>query len=168
MTYRTDDDYDADAGYDAEEEPERTSPVRLVIVAVLLAMLGAGSAWLWRAYNTASFPSFASGSAAPPAIVQQGVGTEEFKALQQQLTGQMQAAAQLVASQQTEIKRLSDQLAALTAKIDALQRPAAPAPAAKQVTPVRKKPAPAPVAAAPAEAAPPPAQQPAAPLQLNR
>jgi uncharacterized coiled-coil protein SlyX len=77
--------------------------------------------------------------------------------VQQQLAGQVQAATQLLASQQAEIKRLSDQLAALTGKIDALQQPATPAP----VAPVRKKPAaPAPVAGAP----PPPPP----PLQLSR
>jgi hypothetical protein len=42
----------------------------------------------------------------------------------------MQSTAQLVAAQQAEIKRLSHQVAALSAKIDALQPPAASAQAA--------------------------------------
>jgi uncharacterized coiled-coil protein SlyX len=85
----------------------------------------------------------------------------DLQAVQQQLAGQVQAATQLLASQQAEIKRLSDQLAALTGKFDAVQQPVAPAPAPapKQVAPARKKPAaPAPVAANPT----------GAPLQLSR
>jgi phage shock protein A len=105
-------------------------------------------------------------AAAPAGAGAKGVGPSDLQALQQQLAGQMQAVTQLLASQQAEIKRLSDQVAALSGKVDALQQPVAPAPGAKQAAPVRKKPAPAPVAANPAGAtAPPP---PAPPLQLSR
>jgi uncharacterized coiled-coil protein SlyX len=165
VTYRIDDDrYD-----EPEEEPKRASWVSTAIVAVLLACVGVGLAFFWRAYggSVAALPSAASvnrPAAAPPGTAEKGVGLSDLQAVQQQLAGQLQAATQLLASQQAEIKRLSDQVAALTGKIDALQQPVAPAPVSKQVAPVKKKPAAAPVAANPADAPPPPPP----PLQLSR
>jgi uncharacterized coiled-coil protein SlyX len=165
VTYRIDDDrYD-----EPEEAPKRARWASTAVVALLLACVGVGLAFFWRAYggSVAALPFVASVSrpaAAPPGAAgaaQKGVGLSDLQAVQQKLAGQAQAATQLLASQQAEIKRLSDQLAALTGKIDALQQPATPAPVAKQVAPVRKKPAaPAPVAGAP----PPPPP----PLQLSR
>jgi len=120
-------------------------------------MLGIASAVLWRAWDdTLSFPSFASLAApgaapatAPAEVADKPVGSKEFRAAQQQVAGSLQATAQLVAAQQAEIKRLSDQVSALTAKIDALQNPAASAQAAVPPPPpapaaARKKPAAAP------------------------
>jgi uncharacterized coiled-coil protein SlyX len=73
------------------------------------------------------------------------VGLKDFQAFQQQITATLQSTAQLVAAQQAEIKRLSDQVAALGATIDTLQRPAASAQAAAPAPPApvaaRKKPA---------------------------
>jgi uncharacterized coiled-coil protein SlyX len=158
VTYRIDDDVDYE-----QPEPKRRRLVPIAVVAALLAMVGIGSALLWRAYGNLALPSLASANgpaAAPVSAVEKGVGLAAFQAFQQQSAAQMQAATQLLASQQAEIKRLSDQMAVLSGKIDALQGPPAPAP--KQAAPVRKKPAaPAPVAANPAAA-------PAPPLQLSR
>lgn len=183
MTYRIDDDrYDepeeepkraswVSTADEPEEEPKRANWVSTAVVALLLACIGVGLAFFWRAYggSVSALPSAASVSgpaAAPPGGVTGATekGLSDLQAVQQQLAGQMQAATQLLASQQAEIKRLSDQLAALTGKIDALQQPVTPAPVGKQVAPVRKKPA-APAVAAPAGAATPP---PAPPLQLSR
>ncbi|MDO8400633.1 MAG: hypothetical protein Q7T45_22725 [Bradyrhizobium sp.] len=63
-----------------------------------------------------------------------------MQALQQQVAGSVQSTERLLAAQQAEIKRLSDQVVVLSGKLDLLQRPlssaqaalpaAAPAPAA--------------------------------------
>jgi uncharacterized coiled-coil protein SlyX len=142
------DDQDRDA-----PEPRRWT--RAAIVAVLVTV-GVASALLWRGYGDSlpALPSFASvtAPAAPPAAApDKAVGLGDFQAFQQQTAGSLQSTAQLLAAQQAEIKRLSDQLSALTAKIDALQRPttsaqaAIPPPAAPAVRkkPVAPKPAPA-------------------------
>jgi uncharacterized coiled-coil protein SlyX len=185
VTYRIDDDrYDepeeepkraswVSTADEPEEEPKRANWVSTAAVALLLACIGVGLAFFWRGYGgSVSALPFAASVSGPAAAPPGGVtaaekGLSDLQAVQQQLAGQMQAATQLLASQQAEIKRLSDQLAALTGKIDALQQPVTPAPVAKQA-PVRKKPAaPAPVAAHPAGAAAPPPPPPP-PLQLSR
>ncbi len=116
-----------------------------------LAIFGIVSALLWHAWGDSlpAFPSFASvtAPAAPAAEApDKPVGSKEFLAFQQQIAASLQSTAQLVAAQQAEIKRLSDQVSVLGAKIDALQHPAASAQAAVPVPPaaapaVRKKPA---------------------------
>ena len=142
MTYRADEDYD-DTPDDPDEKPKGRALVS-VIVAVMLAGAGSGSALLWRAYGAPTSTTVAAIAAptGPPA------GVAELQALQQQVAGAMQSTEKLLTAQQAEIKRLSDQLSVLSAKLDLLQRPvtsaqaALPPPAPKQVAPApRKKPA---------------------------
>jgi len=129
--------------------PARRRWVPIAFVAGL-ALLGAASAGAWYALGNGfpALPSFTSSGAAPgPAEVpDKTVGLKDFQAFQQQIAATLQSTAQLVAAQQAEIKRLSDQVAALTAKIDTLQRPAASAQVAAPVPPpppaaARKRPA---------------------------
>lgn len=161
-------------------ENTRQEPPRWVLFAVFagLALLGSTSALLWRSYGGTlpAMPSFASttGSSAAPAAAASAdkpVALKDFQAFQQQIAGSMQSTAQLLAVQQAEMKRLSDQVSVLAAKIDLLQRPAAAAQAAL--------PAQAPQASAPAARKKPPARKPPAsisvggaplppPVQLNR
>jgi uncharacterized coiled-coil protein SlyX len=153
-----------------DNEPDETDELRRpalqrrrwvpIAVVAALAMFGIASAFAWRASGGAALllPSFASGTgqaAAPPAIAaaDKPVGLKDLQAFQQQIAGSMQSTAQLVAAQQAEIKRLSDQVAALAAKIETLQNPATsaqavvpppppPPPPATPATPAaRKKPA---------------------------
>ncbi|MES2196515.1 MAG: hypothetical protein V4517_19010 [Pseudomonadota bacterium] len=80
------------------------------------------------------------------------VGLSDLTGLQQQIAGSVQSTERLLAAQQAqqaEIKRLSDQVAALSGKLELLQRPMAaaqaaiPAPAPKPVAAAKpKKPAP--------------------------
>jgi uncharacterized coiled-coil protein SlyX len=121
-----------------------------IAVAAGLALFGSASALLWNAWGGGlpalpSFTSSAAPGAAPADIPDKTVGLKDFQAFQQQIGATVQSTAQLVAAQQAEIKRLSDQVAALAAKIDTLQRPAASAQAAAPVPP---PPAPPPAAAA--------------------
>jgi cytoskeletal protein RodZ len=148
------DNHPDDAGYEAEQvpAPQRKRWVTIAIAVVLLAVIGASSAVLWRSYGgrLPALPSFASGTepaAAPAAVVaDKPVGSKDFQALQQQIAGSAQSTAQLLATQQAEIKRLADQVAVLAAKVDLLERPAASAqaslPAPQPAAPAaRKKPA---------------------------
>jgi uncharacterized coiled-coil protein SlyX len=115
-----------------------------IAVAAGLALFGSGSALLWHAWGggLATLPSFTS-NAAPTEIADKTVGLKDFQTFQQQVATTVQSTAQLVAAQQAEIKRLSDQVAALGAKIDTLQRPAASAQAAAPVPPPAPPPPPA-------------------------
>ena len=144
--------FDSEFDETGEQYREAPEPRRWVGVAVAagLAVAGVASAFVWHAWRDSlpALPSFASVTApvaAPPADApDKTVGLKDFQAFQQQIAGTMQSTAQLLAAQQAEIKRLSDQVSTLTAKIDALQRPAASAQAAipPHVAPVaRKKPA---------------------------
>jgi uncharacterized coiled-coil protein SlyX len=136
--------------YQSRQQPERRRWVPIAVV-IALVMFGAASALLWRAWDSGlpAFPSFTSATApgaSPADALDKTIGLKDFQALQQQIAATMQSTAQLVAAQQAEIKRLSDQVSALAAKIDALQRPAASAQAAAPVPPppppaARKKPA---------------------------
>jgi hypothetical protein len=120
-------------------------PIAAVVVA--LAVLGSGSAFLWNGYGGAiGVPSIISSKATDAGPAQPSLTdlVRELQKTEQQSAAQIQAAAQLLASQQAEIKNLSAQVAALAAKVDALQALApAPVQAVKQAAPpVRKKPAP--------------------------
>lgn len=122
-----------------------------IAVAVGLALFGSASAVLWNAWGGGlpALPSFTSATA-PAEVPDKTVGLKDFQAFQQQIAATLQSTAQLVAAQQAEIKRLSDQVATLAAKIDAQQRAAASAQAAAPAPP----PPPAPAAARKRPAAP--------------
>jgi cell division protein FtsB len=148
--------FDDDIDYETGRQPERRRWVSIAVVAAL-AIFGVASALLWRGYGGAvpglpSFGSVAAPGAAAPAN-DKAIGLKEFQALQQQIAGSLQSSVQVVAAQQAEIKRLSDQVSSLSAKIDALQSSAASAQAAAPVAP----PSPPPPAARKKSAAPRPA-----------
>jgi hypothetical protein len=80
------------------------------------------------------------------------VAGKDFREFQKHTTEFLQSVAQDIAAQKVEVKSLSDQVAGLAARIDAMQSAAAPTsrpPAAQPVIPLRpiitssrKKPAP--------------------------
>jgi hypothetical protein len=135
VSWQRDSDFEEETDYEVPEEPRRRVflPIFLVIA---LVMTGTVSAIAWRAYGGQFFPPFAFGGGSDaPAAEPKAVGLDEFRAFQQQVAGQLQSNAQGLAAQQAELKRLSDQTAAVSAKMDALQsaissaRAAMPAPA---------------------------------------
>src|ERR1700688_262090 len=118
MTWQYDNN---DDGYDPPEEPESKRRVPFIVISVcVLAIIGSGSAFAWRAYGGSPYPSFAFGSSSPGPTAPKMVGLDEFHAYQQQVAGQLQSNAQALAAQQAEVKRLSDQMAAVSAKMDTL------------------------------------------------
>ena len=134
--------------------PQRRHWIPIAVVAVL-AVFAVTSALLWQVwgYGLPSLPSFSSVTAPAPAEVpDKTVGLKEFEALQQQIAASAQSTAQSIAAQQAEIKRLSDQVSALAAKIEQLQNPApsaqataaTPPPTAPAAPAARRRPAAAP------------------------
>jgi hypothetical protein len=137
VTYRADEDLD-----DAPDEKPRSRALLLIVIAVMLAGAGSGSALLWHAYG-AGLPSLTSAANSAAPVTDKPVGLADFQAFQQQIAGSAQSTEKLLTAQQAEIKRLSDQVAVLTGKLDLLQKPIASAQAALP------PPAPKPVASAP-------------------
>jgi cell division protein FtsB len=140
--------FDSDIEVESRREPARRRWLPFAVAAAL-AMLGVASALLWHTFGDGlpALPSFASvtGPSAAPAVAaaDKPVGLKDFQAFQQQIAEPMQSTAQLLAAQQAELKRLSDQVSALTAKIDAIEHPPASAQAAVAAPPPvapRKKP----------------------------
>jgi hypothetical protein len=127
--------------------PQRRRWVPIAVVAGL-AVFAVVSAALWQVWGVGlpTLPAFTSAIAPAPADVpDKTVGLKDLEALQQQIAATAQSTAQSVAAQQAEIRRLSDQVAALAAKIEQLQNPApsaqADAPAPPAAPAGRKRPA---------------------------
>jgi uncharacterized coiled-coil protein SlyX len=101
-----------------------------VVLAVVLVVLGAAAVFGWLSLSDQpTTDGFSAKSPASTASLGDSVAATEFVAFQAQTAASLQSATQLLASQQAELKRLSEQLAGLTARIDALQSQlATPAP----------------------------------------
>ena len=162
MSYRTDDSYAVgNETYDADEDDApRRGLLSWILIVTLLMGTGSASALIWRTFGGGPIlPAFAS-TPTSVAAVEKPSGQGDLSALRQEITGTVQSTQQVLAAQQAEIKRLSEQVSALSSKLEMLQRPvtsaqgAMPAPAPTAVAPVpKKKPDVAkPAAAKPAEA----------------
>jgi uncharacterized coiled-coil protein SlyX len=155
VTYPNDDD-----GYESTDEEPGRGMLRLLLVYALLAATGIASGFLWRAYSNdvSVFSLVASVTGAITSTDDKPVGQGDIEALRQQAANAAQTAAAQLAAQQAEIKRLSDQVSALSGRLDLLQRPVTSAQAAMTSPPPhaavpRKKPEPAkPAAVKPAGA----------------
>lgn len=167
--------------------PKRRRSGAIGLIAVLL-ILGAGGGYLWLNYSetltdmahavTGSTGSHEGAQALASASAEGGVNAADFAAFQQQTGSSIQTATDLLAAQQAELKRLSDQIqglttqvAGLTAKIDQSQGrvampqvapastlAAAPAPVRALPKAVRRKPADKPAGAISVGGAPLPAR----------
>lgn len=126
MTYRTDELDDT-----PDREPGR-GPVFYIVVTVMLVCFGSGSALVARASGMGlpTIPSFTSVASSPAPVEVKPAALSDLQALQQQVAGSVQSTERLLAAQQAEIKRLSDQVVVLSGKLDLLQRPLAAAQAA--------------------------------------
>jgi hypothetical protein len=141
VTDSADDDYEYTL-----DKPPRSRALFWIVLILVLAATGIGSTLLWRTYGNGlpAFPSLTS--AAESADPQdKPVGLADFQALRQQIVESMQSTEQAMAAQDAEIKRLSDQVSALSAKLDSLEHPLAqavdPATAQKPAAAPKKKPA---------------------------
>lgn len=126
-----------------------------IVLAAVLVVLGAAAVWGWLSFSDelAELGLVTKAPVSTPSIgVGDSVAATEFAAFQAQTSASLQSATQLLTAQQAELKRLSEQVAGLTARIDGLQGAMA-APAAAATVPTAA-PAPAPVATAPRPTAP--------------
>jgi uncharacterized coiled-coil protein SlyX len=139
------------------EEPissERSSGRgRLVLTHVILALISSGAAFGWH-YRDGLIPSSTMPEVAAVTAVDQEVNSslKDLRTSQLQTAGQISQLSQAIAATQTDVKKLADQLASLSARLDALQNaqaaPPHPAvvhptvPAQEQVAPGKKYPQP--------------------------
>jgi len=160
VAYRTDDAHGLESeAYDVDEEEPGRGLLSWILIVALLMGTGSGSALLWRAF--AGGPIIPSPTSTASADKPSGQG--DLEALRQQITGSVQSTQQLLAAQQSEIKRLSGQVSGLTGKLDLLQRPvtsaqaamaAVAAPKTVAAAPKKKSDVAKPVAAKPGELKP--------------
>lgn len=152
MTHRPVDDWDDDADEAEEAGAGRGWLARILIVGLLVGT-GSGSALLWRLAGGGSLQSMLSSSTSVAAKAGAPGEVDALRQQLQQVTNLNQSAQQSLAAQQAEIKRLSDQVATLSGKLELMQRPVTSAQAAIPPKPAappaaRKKPEkPKPVAA---------------------
>jgi uncharacterized coiled-coil protein SlyX len=119
-----------------------------LLLFVILALAGAGGVYAWPEIAT-WVPALGHEASGGAMTAGDKETVPDLLAAQQKSEEDLAALGRTVADQQEQLKAIADQLAALTSKVDALQR-AAPAPV------------PPPVAAAPvAQAAPKPRKPPA-------
>jgi septal ring factor EnvC (AmiA/AmiB activator) len=105
-------------------------PVNRVIVTAVAALLIVGGAVLWRIGATAP-PVVTAVKVAPaknPAIDELVGTTKALDASQQQVVDQLQVMQDMLTSQQAEMKRTSDRVAALNANLESLRQSFASAP----------------------------------------
>ena len=127
------------------------------VVLILMLLAAAGGAVAWNFYGDElrsklgisrgeEAPRFSANEfpAAPPPNDQVLALIRDLQASEKRTSDQLDTALQVLISLQTTSKALSDAVAALTAKVDALQRPAAPVARRQPPVASRKPPAEAP------------------------
>jgi hypothetical protein len=100
----------------------RGSPRVLLYVCILAAVAGT-SGYLWLNYDSLAKLAFAERSAPAPVVGSSDTGLTEkdFETLKRQTAESLQSAIEDIDGQKAELKRLSDEVSALSAKVDALQ-----------------------------------------------
>jgi uncharacterized coiled-coil protein SlyX len=110
----------------------------------LLLVIGGGATYAWLRYDHLSALVMALGhpdEAAPTVNAEELEGLSELKTSQQQSQETLQSIGHDMEAQQSQLKQMSDQLAELTAKVEALKAapppPLVEAPVAAIAAPVR-------------------------------
>jgi hypothetical protein len=118
------------------------SPRTLLYVCILAAVVGI-SGYAWLNYESLTNLAFGDRSASIPATDNDktGVTLEDFETLKRETTGSLRSLNEAVSAQKAELKDLTDQIAALLAKVDA-SRIAAPPISAVGAPAEIKQPAP--------------------------
>jgi septal ring factor EnvC (AmiA/AmiB activator) len=136
-----------DASFSRQKQQEDRAVVRgrrlrvlAVALAVMLIGLGCAMVWGFGARSVAALPSSADAAGSAPAREQVSNELLEtakgLQVTQQQAVDQLQVVQDQLAAQKAETKKLSEQIAAVTEKLDALQRSVADIPAPPVAAPV--------------------------------
>jgi len=104
---------------DVKEPKKRRWLFRLLIVA-FLAAFGSGSAYAWRAFDGNSMLLRASTTQTAEGDL---AGQRHVEEIRQLIAASAQSTERVLAAQQAELKRLTDQVALLTNKLNLLQQP---------------------------------------------
>jgi len=129
-----------DASFSRQKQQEDRAVVRgrrlrvlAVALAVMLIGLGCAMVWGFGARSVAALPSSADAAGSAPAREQVSNELLEtakgLQVTQQQAVDQLQVVQDQLAAQKAETKKLSEQIAAVTEKLDALQQSVASIPA---------------------------------------
>ena len=144
--YRHDENYDSESEYPdtgEAEEPARR-PWRMIAVALLSACLGSCLAFGWRYYGN-DYAVAGQQTEAKPDVTNILRGLLQS---QQTIAADEQRNLEMLAAQQVEIKRLSEQISQVAGNLDSLrasiQGAQASAPPPIEKPPQKKKPAPKP------------------------
>jgi uncharacterized coiled-coil protein SlyX len=109
----------------------RRLPAFAIALAIVLIGLGGALFWAFGSSTVAALPSSASAVSAPAREQVSNEILETAKGLgitQQQAVDQLQVIQDQLAMQKAETRKLSEQIAAVTEKLDALQQSGVPAP----------------------------------------
>lgn len=109
----------------------RSRAPRVPLIVAVLAVIAAASAFGWLNYGRLVQPASSAPSPVAAAVArntEETVALKDFQSFQQQTAQSLQSMDQGIAVQKADLTRLSDQLSALAARLDALQTAAAPAP----------------------------------------
>ena len=132
---------------------KKTFQGAFVLSVLLLAAIAAAGGFFWFFYNDLiRSASFAKQPAAASVVAsgEETVSLKDFQSFQQQIADSLRSVAQDIAARKAELKSLSDQVSALSTKIDAMQ--SAVQPTGSTSAPVDVRPA---------------SQQPAAPVRTR-
>jgi hypothetical protein len=117
VTHRTD-SYAAEEAYQDNRKSSRGLASRILIVSILIG-IGCGSALAWRwPFRLGAIPPAPISTMTDAAPVDKPAGQGDLAALRQMITESAQASQRLLATQEAEIKRLSDQVVALSSKLE--------------------------------------------------
>jgi uncharacterized coiled-coil protein SlyX len=145
---------------------QRRSRVSGVVTFFALVLIAGALAFLWFSYGdvvrSALFPAMLG--APTVASGEEPVTQKDIESLKRQTADSLQSMANDLDAQKEELKRLYDQVSALTARVDALQSPTAPAQTTATIPAQPVVPARPAVAAAPRK---PPAPKPSGRISVG-
>ena len=101
----------------------RRGSSRVLLYVCILAAIGGTSGYLWLNYDSLARLAFADRSSAAPEVdgSDPGVTQKDFEAFRRKMADSLRSTMEDMDAQKADLKKLSDQVTALAAKIDALQ-----------------------------------------------
>ena len=101
----------------------RRGSSRVLLYVCILAAMAGTSGYLWLNYDSLAKLAFAERSSAAPEVDRNdtGVTQKDFEAFRRQTAESLRSTIEEMDAQKADLKKLSDQVTALAAKIDALK-----------------------------------------------